>query len=122
MAEPVSTTATVAVSFGLTALLTGWVGEVGAEVMMVILSAIAGSITSLSSKKKTLVESFKFVFLGVLLATVLAWAISSMLTNQYPTLASPYLPTIVAFMLGFTVDKFPIIMEKVSEKIMNKVQ
>ena len=58
MAEPVSTTATVAVSFGLTALLTGWVGEVGAEVMMVILSAIAGSITSLSSKKKTLVESF----------------------------------------------------------------
>ncbi len=62
------------------------------------------------------------VFLGVLLATVLAWAISSMLTNQYPTLASPYLPTIVAFILGFTVDKFPIIMEKVSEKIMNKVQ
>lgn len=122
MAEPVSTTtATVAVSFGLTALLTGWIGEVGAEVMMVVLSAIAGSITSLSSKKKTLIESFKFVFLGVLVATVLAWAISSMLVNQYPSFASPYLPTVVAFMLGFTVDKFPIILEKISEKIISKV-
>jgi hypothetical protein len=74
MAEPVSTTVSAAVSFGLAALLAGWMGEVAAEVMMVVLSAIAGSIMALSSKKKTFFESFKFIFLGVLVATVLAWA------------------------------------------------
>lgn len=122
MAEPVSTTATAAVSFGLTALLAGWMGEVAAEVMMVVLSAIAGSIMALSSKNKTFFESFKFIFLGVLVATVLAWAISSMLTNQYPSIASPYLPTVVAFILGFTVDKFPIMLNLIIEKAFKKVQ
>lgn len=122
MAEPVSTTVSAAVSFGLTALLAGWMGEVAAEVMMVVLSAIAGSIMALSSKKKTFFESFKFIFLGVLVATVLAWAISSMLTNQYPSVASPYLPTIVAFVLGFTVDKFPIMLNTIIEKAFNKAQ
>ena len=119
--EPVSGAATAAVSFGLTTLLAGWLGQVGAEVMMVILSAIAGSMMALTEKKKTFFESLKFIFLGVLVAGVLAWAISSMITNMYPTLSSPYLPTIVAFVLGFIVDKFPILLDSILQKIFNKV-
>ena len=120
MAEPVSTTATVAVSFGLTALLTGWVGEVGAEVMMVVLSAIAGSMVALSSKKKTFFKSLKFIFLGVLVATLFAWAISYNIANQYPYFASPYLPTIVAFILAAIVDKLPIFISAFLEKVFNR--
>ena len=119
--EPVSGAATAAVSFGLTTLLAGWLGQVGAEVMMVILSASAGSMMALTEKKKTFFESLKFIFLGVLVAGVLAWAISSMITNMYPTLSSPYLPTIVAFVLGFIVDKFPILLDSILQKIFNKV-
>ena len=119
--EPISGTATAAVSFGLTTLLAGWFGQVGAEVMMVVLSAIAGSMMALTEKKKTFFESLQFIFLGVIVAGSLAWAISSMLVNQYPTLSSPYLPTIVAFILGFIVDKFPIILNNLLQKIYNKV-
>lgn len=119
--EPISGTATAAVSFGLTTLLAGWLGQVGADVMMVVLSAIAGSMMALTEKKKTFLESLKFIFLGVLVAAVLAWAISSMIASQYPSLSSPYLPTIVAFILGFTVDKFPSLLDLFLQKIFSKV-
>lgn len=119
--EPVSGTATAVVSFGITTLLAGWLGQVGAEVMMVILSAITGSMMALTEKNKTFFESLKFIFLGVLVAGVLSWAISSMLVNHYPSLSSPYLPTIVAFVLGFIVDKFPIMLGTALQKIFNKV-
>ena len=119
MAEPVSTTVTAVASFGLTALLAGWLGEIGADVMMVILSAIAGSIMALSSKRKTFFQSVTFIFLGVLTAGVLSWAISSAIVGQYPDLASPYLPTIVAFLLGFCVDKIPVIVDSTMNKIFN---
>ena len=100
MAEPVTTT-TAALSFGLTALLAGWIGQIEAEVMIVILSAIAGSMVALSSKRKSFMESLRFIFLGVIVSTALAWAISSIIINNYPSMASPYLPTIVSFILGF---------------------
>ena len=119
--EPISGTATAAVSFGLTTLLAGWFGQVGAEVMMVVLSAIAGSMMALTEKKKTFFESLQFIFLGVIVAGSLAWAISSILVNHYPSLSSPYLPTIVAFILGFIVDKFPIVLNNLLQKLYNKV-
>lgn len=119
MAEPVTTT-TAAISFGLTALLAGWVGQIEAEVMIVVLSAIAGSMVALSSKKKSFIESLKFIFLGVIVSTVLAWAISSMIINHYPAMASPYLPTMVSFILGFIVDKIPTILDLVVDKIVKK--
>ena len=120
--EPVSATSTAAVSFGLTTLLAGWIGQVEAEVMIVILSAIAGSMMALSQKKLSFFESIKFILLGVLLAGVLAWGISSLLVSQYPSLSSPYLPTMVAFILGFIVKKKKKMLDSISQRIFNKVQ
>ena len=120
MAEPITTATAAAVSFGLSALLAGWIGQIEAEVMMVVLSAIAGSMVALSSKKKTFFESLKFIFLGVLVATLFAWAISYNIANQYPYFASPYLPTIVAFVLAAIVDKLPIFISAFLEKVFNR--
>lgn len=123
MADPVITpTATAAaVSFGLTALLTGWIGQVGAEVMIVIIAAIAGGMVSLSSRKTSFWESLRFISMGVFVAAALAWAISSAIVSKYPEFASPYLPTMVAFVIGAIVDKFPLLFSIIIDKIFKKV-
>ena len=121
MAEPITTTTvTVTMSIGLTALLAGWIGQLEAEVMMVVLSAICGSMMALSAKKKTFWESLRFMFLGVFVSTILAWSISFGIVNNYLNLASPFLPTIVALLFGFAVDKFPILLNKITEKVIGK--
>lgn len=118
MADPVITpTATAAVSFGLTALLAGWIGQVGAEVMIVFIAAIAGGMVSLSKKKLTFWESIRFISLGVIVAATLSWAISSAIVSVYPQFSSPYLPTIVSFIIGTFVDKIPLLFDIVISKL-----
>lgn len=118
MADPIVTpTATVVVSFGLTTLLAGWIGQVGADVMIVFIAAIAGGMVALTKKKLTFWESVGFLLLGVLVSAVLAWAISSAIVSKYPELASPYLPTIVSFLIGAFVDKIPLVFEIVINKL-----
>lgn len=107
MVEPViaTTTSSATVSVGLTAILIGWLGAVGADVMMVILSAIAGSSIALTGQMKSFKESIFFVFKGVFLALILSWSASALLVVYLPSLSSPYLPSLIALSLGFLADR-----------------
>lgn len=115
MPEPVTTTTTVAISssasgvlsVGLSTLFIGWFGQAGAEVMMIILAAIAGCSVGLSGQNKSYTESIVFILRGVLVSVVLAKAISFGLVQYYPALDNQFLPSTVAFLLGFSVDKLP---------------
>jgi hypothetical protein len=119
MAEPVSATATASTQVGLAALLVGAFGAVGADVMMVVLSAIAGCFISLSTDKppKSIGPALFFILKGVLLSLVMAWAISSVAINLVPSLDSPYAPAIVAFVIGFSGDKLPHIITNLLKKV-----
>jgi hypothetical protein len=108
MAEPVSATAasTAAVQVGLAALLVGALGEVGADVMMVALAALAGCFISLSNDHppKQILPALFFIAKGICISLVLAWAVSSVAAHIIPALATPYAPAIVAFCIGFLGD------------------
>jgi hypothetical protein len=120
MTEPITTTTAAAgMQVGLAALLVGALGEVGADVMMVVLSAIAGCFISLSSDKptKALGSALFFIIKGVVLSLVMAWAVSSVASKVMPALDSPYSPAIVAFVIGFSGDKLPLMINKVLTKV-----
>lgn len=114
MPEPVITTtgaigtaSASTFSVGLVTLFVGWFGSAGAEVMMLILSAIAGCSIGLSGQNKNYVESILFIVRGILLSVVLAKALSFTIVTWYPSVDSPFLPTVIAFLLGFSVDSIP---------------
>lgn len=114
MPEPVITTtgaigtaSASTFSVGLVTLFIGWFGSAGAEVMMLILSAIAGCSIGLSGQNKNYVESILFIIRGILLSVVLAKALSFTIVTWYPSVDSPFLPTVIAFLLGFSVDSIP---------------
>jgi hypothetical protein len=120
MTEPITTTTAAAgMQVGLAALLVGALGEVGADVMMVVLSAIAGCFISLSSDKptKALGSALFFIIKGVILSLVMAWAVSSVASKVMPALDSPYSPAIVAFVIGFSGDKLPLMINKILTKV-----
>jgi hypothetical protein len=121
MAEPITTTAasTAAVQVGLAALLAGALGQVGADVMMVALAALAGCFISLSndySPKKILPALF-FIIKGICISLVLAWAVSSVAAHIIPALDTPYAPAIVAFCIGFLGDGLSNAINKVLRKV-----
>ena len=129
MPEPVITTTgaigTVSAStfsVGLTTLFIGWFGNAGAEVMMLILSAIAGCSIGLSGQNKNYVESMLFIIRGILLSVVLAKALSFTIVTWYPSVDSPFLPTIIAFLLGFSVDSIPMYIRGTLTFLVQKVK
>lgn len=133
MAEPFSSgaatviavnsgTTTSVISVGLTTLFIGWFGSAGAEVMMLILSAIAGCSIGLSGQNKNYVESILFIIRGILLSVVLAKALSFTIVTWYPSVDSPFLPTIIAFLLGFSVDSIPMYIRGTLAFLVQKVK
>ena len=129
MPEPVITTTgaigTVSAStfsVGLTTLFIGWFGSAGAEVMMLILAAIAGCSIGLSGQNKNYVESILFILRGILLSVVLAKALSFTIVTWYPSVDSPFLPTVIAFLLGFSVDSIPMYIRGTLAFLVQKVK
>ena len=129
MPEPVITTtgaigtaSASTFSVGLTTLFIGWFGSAGAEVMMLILSAIAGCSIGLSGQNKNYVESILFILRGILLSVVLAKALSFTIVTWYPSVDSPFLPTIIAFLLGFSVDNIPMYIRGTLAFLVQKVK
>lgn len=122
--EPLTTTTAGAVtaSVGLMALLIGMFGPVGADVMLVIISAIAGCSIALSANKgKTLRQAVSFLLTGLFVGLSLAWAISSLLANFFPVLSGPYTPSIIAFCLGFGNDRIAELLNKVLNRAERKI-
>lgn len=129
MPEPVMTTtgaigtaSASTFSVGLVTLFVGWFGSAGAEVMMLILSAIAGCSIGLSGQNKNYVESILFIIRGILLSVVLAKALSFTIVTWYPSVDSPFLPTVIAFLLGFSVDSIPMYIRGTLAFLVQKVK
>ena len=129
MPEPVITTtgaigtaSASTFSVGLVTLFVGWFGSAGAEVMMLILSAIAGCSIGLSGQNKNYVESILFILRGILLSVVLAKALSFTIVTWYPSVDSPFLPTVIAFLLGFSVDSIPMYIRGTLAFLVQKVK
>lgn len=122
MAEPISTTAGAAGSIGLLALLIGWFGPVGADVMMVVMSAMAGCVVALSGiNNRTWLGATKFIGAGVLLALVVSWMLASVITGFYPAAQGPYLPSMVAFAIGAALDRIPKLRGRLMSMAENKL-
>ena len=122
MAEPISTTATAAVSVGFLALLVGAVGPVAADVMLVVISALAGCFIALSGMKgQTVWQSVGFVVIGVTVSLVLSWAATSLVTGLVPGLNSAYTPALIAMFIGFMGNQLPTIFASVVAKVKSKV-
>ncbi len=107
---------------GLTALLVGVFGPVGTDVMLVVISAIAGSAVSLSGQKTLKwTDVLKFMGIGLSVALILSWALSGLLISYVPSLAGPYTPSIIAMGIGFLADRLPTIFNAAYDKISAKL-
>lgn len=123
MAEPTSSSAAIAAgSVGLMALLIGAVGPVAADVMMVIISALAGCFVALSSvKDHTIKGDIWFTLKGVILALVLAWSLAGVVSSMFPILAGPYCPSVIAMFIGFINNRMGDIMNSVLDRYVLKL-
>lgn len=101
MVEPVTPAAGAVATSGLMALLVGWLGAAGADVMMVVLAALAGCSVALSAEHKDFIGSLKFMVVGVLVSLVTAWGLASALSAFIPSFAGPYLPSMIALVIGY---------------------
>ena len=122
MPEPISTTTGgVAASVGLMALLIGAFGPIAADVMMVVISALAGCFIALSALKgKTISQSIGFIVLGVSVSLVLSWALSSILVSWMPGMDGPYTPSVIAMLIGFSSNRLPKIFNALVDKAESK--
>lgn len=119
MAEPTTTTAAIPVGF--MALLMGALGPVAADVMLVVISAMAGCFIALSAMStRTLSQSVGFLMLGIVVSLVLAWALTGLVTGWVPSLSGPYLPSIIALFIGFLSNRLPGIFNAIMRKVEGK--
>ena len=112
MPEPISTTSGTAASVGLMALLIGAFGPLAADVMMVLLAAFAGCVVALSGvSTKTPWSVVRFILKGLLVSLTLAWAVTWIVEQLGVKfnfdLTSPYTPSVMAFLLAFSGDRLP---------------
>lgn len=121
MAEPISTTTTAAASAGFLALLVGAFGPVAADVMLVVISALAGCFIALSStKNQSVLQSVGFIFIGVTVSLVLSWGAMNLVVSVIPQLNSPYTPSMIAMSIGFLSNQLPTIFGALAGKIKSK--
>ena len=122
MPEPVSTTTTGAASVGFLALLIGAFGPVAADVMLVVISALAGCFIALSStKNQSVLQSVGFVVIGVTVSLVLSWGAMNMVVSVIPQLNTPYTPSIIAMGIGFMSNQLPALFSALSGKFKAKI-
>lgn len=122
MPEPVSTTTTGAASVGFLALLIGAFGPVAADVMLVVISALAGCFIALSStKNQSVLQSIGFVVIGVTVSLVLSWGAMNMVVSVIPQLNTPYTPSIIAMGIGFMSNQLPALFSALSGKFKAKI-
>lgn len=122
MPDPVSTTTTGAASVGFLALLVGAFGPVAADVMLVVISALAGCFIALSStKNQSVLQSIGFVVIGVTVSLVLSWGAMNMVVSVIPQLNTPYTPSIIAMSIGFMSNQLPALFASLSGKFKAKI-
>ena len=121
--EPTTTAAGgyASTSAGFMALMIGYLGNVGADVMMVILAALSGCVISLSGETKNSTwDAIKFLLISVMVSLILAWVLADVLVDYLPTANSPYTPSMIAMLIGFLANRLPQILNTVVNKLGSK--
>lgn len=122
MPEPLTTTSGAAAGVGLMALLVGAFGNVAADVMMVVLAALAGSLIALSSVRSPgALASLRFIFLGLSVSLLSSWALSGFISHLIPSLNSPYLPSLLAMLISFSTKRLPSFLERSVDALEKKL-
>jgi hypothetical protein len=122
MIEPVSPAVGGAASVGFLALLVGAFGPVAADVMLVVISALAGCFIALSStKNQSVLQSVGFVVIGVTVSLVLSWGAMNLVVGIIPQLNTPYTPSIIAMGIGFMSNQLPALFAALSSKFKSKI-
>lgn len=122
MAEPVSSTATAGAAVGIMALLVGWLGNAGADVMMVILGALSGCFIALSgAPPQSIPEALRFLTASVLVSMVCAWSIAGVVANFAPMWQGPYLPSLIGFGIGFASKRMYRVLDLLLDKGENAI-
>lgn len=93
-----------------------------ADVMMVVLAALAGCYVALSAVPFTSAwEVIKFMVMSVLVSLLLAWALTSFVTGMIPALSGPYAPSLIAMAIGFVSNRLPemfnLVLQAVSKRL-----
>jgi phosphatidylserine synthase len=104
MSDPIATpsVAAASISTGFLALLIGQLGQVGADVMMVVLASLAGCFLAVSGiQEKSIYKISMRILLSLLLALIFSWALTSILSTVMPFLNSPYTASMVSLMIGY---------------------
>lgn len=108
-------------SAGFMALMIGYLGHVGADVMMVILAALSGCVISLSGETKTsALAAIKFLIISVTVSLILAWVLADVLVGYIPAANGPYTPSMIAMLIGFLANRLPDILNVVVNKLGSK--
>ena len=121
--EPTTTAAGgyASTSAGFMALMIGYLGNVGADVMLVILAALSGCVISLSGETKTSTwEAIKFLLISITVSLILAWVLADVLVNYFPAANSPYTPSMIAMLIGFLANRLPQILNAIVNKLGSK--
>ena len=116
--EPTSTASAGVIhsasSVGFMALMIGFFGEVGADVIMVILASSVGCIIALSgSNTNSFLSVMKYMVISVVVSLLISWALTGLLVSYLPGLNSQYTPSLIAMFIGFTSDRLPSIFNKI---------
>ena len=124
--EPTTTTAAggyASSSAGFMALMIGYLGNVGADVMLVILAALSGCVISLSGETKTSAwEAIKFLLISVVVSLILAWVLADVLVGYWPAANTPYAPSMIAMLIGFLANRLPQILNTVVSQLSSKIE
>lgn len=120
--EPTTSTGTAFASVGLAGLLTAAFGGVAADVMMVVLASVAGAFVGMSgARTRTPKEVAGFLVVALLTSLVLAWALAHAAASIHPALASPYTPTIIAFLISANASRLKKISDRAFDRIDEKL-
>ena len=123
--EPTTTAASAgyaSTSVGFMALMVGLLGDIGADVMLVVLAALSGCIIALSGEdKNSVLNTIKFLIISVSVSLLSAWLLTDLASAQIQALKTPYTPSIIAMFIGFSSNKLPTILSAVLGKFSNRL-
>jgi arginine exporter protein ArgO len=83
---------------------------------------VAGTFIGMAGSRTNTARTAAVFLLGALMTSlVLAWALASVVASVHPALASPYTPTIIAFLIGANASRLRKYAEQISSRIDEKL-
>jgi hypothetical protein len=82
---------------------------------------ISGVFIAISGIRATFKQALGLLALGSFVSLLMSWAISSAIASQIPSLHGPYLPSMIAMLIGFSSNRLPTIFKSLSKQAESKL-